>query len=87
MGTVIMTSPDLQKIALYRSLFRGREDAYASGYLRKDGRMGYAPACSNAWKPGLCDRRRVGCDKCGNRSLHAMSDDTLKRHFKGVDSR
>lgn len=51
LGTVTRTSSDSQKIALYRSLFRGREDAYAAGYLRKDGRMGYSPACSNAWKP------------------------------------
>lgn len=86
-GTVTRTSSDSQKIALYRSLFRGREDAYANSYLRKDGRMGYSPACSNAWKPGLCDRRHVGCDKCGNRSLHALDDDALKRHFKGVDPR
>ena len=42
LGAVTRTSPDAQKIAFYRSLFRGREDAYASGYLRKDGRMGYA---------------------------------------------
>ena len=87
LGMVTRTSPDSQKIALYRSLFRGREDAYASGYLRRDGRMGYGPACSNAWKPGLCDRRHVGCDKCENRSLHAMSDDALKCHFKGLDPR
>jgi hypothetical protein len=80
-GTVTHTSSDSQKIVLYRSLFRGRDDAYAAGYLRKDGRMGYSPACSNAWKPGLCDRRHVGCDKCGNRSLHALDDDALKRHF------
>lgn len=85
LGTVTRTTPDSRKIALYRPLFRDREDAYASGYLRKDGRMGYGPACSNAWKPGLCDRRHVGCDKCENRSPHEMSDDAFKRHFKGVD--
>lgn len=42
LGAVMRTSPDSQKIVLYRSLFRGREDAYANGYLRRDGRMGYA---------------------------------------------
>lgn len=84
---VTRTSSDSQKIALYRLLFRGREDAYANGYLRKDGRMGYSPACLNAWKPGVCDRRHVGCDTCGNRSLHALGDDALKRHFKGLDPR
>ena len=84
---VTRTSSDARKIALYRSLFRGREDAYANGYLRKDGRMGYSPSCLNAWKPGVCDRRHVGCDKCGNRSLHALGDDALKRHFKGLDPR
>lgn len=81
------SSPSSQKIALFRSLFRGRPDAYASGYLRKDGHMGYGPACSNLWKTGLCDRRHVKCSECPNRSLHAPDDRTLIKHFVGADPR
>ena len=36
------------KVALFRSLFRGREDVYARRFeSRKTGKSGYAPACEN----------------------------------------
>jgi len=37
------TSPKEERLILYRSLFQGREDAYACGYERKDGSISYAP--------------------------------------------
>ncbi|MFZ0502050.1 MAG: hypothetical protein WAU49_06040 [Steroidobacteraceae bacterium] len=41
-------SPVEEKIRLFRSLFRGREDLYARRFeSRKTGRSGYAPACAN----------------------------------------
>jgi hypothetical protein len=33
-----------QKIALFRSLFRGREDVYAVRWETKNGKFGYSPA-------------------------------------------
>lgn len=40
--------PVEEKIRLFRSLFRGREDLYARRFeSRKTGRSGYAPACAN----------------------------------------
>jgi hypothetical protein len=36
------------KIALFRSMFRGREDVYPRRFeSRKTGRAGYSPACAN----------------------------------------
>ena len=41
-------SPPETKIALFRSLFRGREDVYAKRFeSRKTGKSGYQPACRN----------------------------------------
>jgi hypothetical protein len=41
-------SPVEAKIALFRSLFRGREDVYPPRFeSRKTGRAGYSPACGN----------------------------------------
>jgi hypothetical protein len=38
-------SPPAEKIALFRSLFRGREDVYPRRFeSRKTGKSGYAPA-------------------------------------------
>lgn len=46
-------SPSKAKVALFRSLFRGREDVYAVRWERKDGKSGYSPACRNEWVPGI----------------------------------
>src|SRR5213592_4218002 len=44
------TSTPEAKIALFRSLFRGREDVYPRRFEnRKTGKAGYAPACANEW--------------------------------------
>ncbi len=48
-------SPPNEKIALFRSLFRGREDVYPRRWENaRTGRVGYAPVCANEWKPKLC---------------------------------
>lgn len=42
-------SPE-KKIALFKSLFIGREDVYAKRfYNQKTGKSGYVPACANEW--------------------------------------
>jgi hypothetical protein len=39
-----------KRIALFRSLFRGREDVYAWRWESSDGRSGYTPASQKDWK-------------------------------------
>jgi hypothetical protein len=39
-----------RRIALFRSLFRGREDVYARRWENNDGRHGYVPAHVKDWK-------------------------------------
>jgi hypothetical protein len=47
-GAVHHLSPPESKIALFRSLFRGRDDVYPRRFEnRKTGKSGYAPACGN----------------------------------------
>ncbi|WP_420849749.1 TOTE conflict system archaeo-eukaryotic primase domain-containing protein [Rheinheimera riviphila] len=36
-----------QKIAIFRDLFRGRQDIFANRWQNKQGRSGYAVACNN----------------------------------------
>src|SRR5881227_1927953 len=39
-----------EKIALFRSLFRGRDDVFPRRWENsKTGKSGYAPACHNEW--------------------------------------
>jgi hypothetical protein len=50
------------KIAFFRSLFRGRSDVYPRRFeSRKTGKSGYAPACSNEWVRGVCEKPRIKC--------------------------
>lgn len=46
------SSPEA-KIALFKNLFRGREDVYPVRWERKDGRSGYSPTCALEWKRPL----------------------------------
>ena len=64
-GSVNNQSPPEAKIALFRSLFRGRNDVYPRRFeSRKTGKSGYQPACTNEWTRGLCDKRAVRCAEC-----------------------
>lgn len=84
--TVTRHSPPEDKIALFRSLFRGREDVYPRRFeSRKTGKSGYQPACSNEWVRGLCDKRAVKCVECPNRRFLPVTDDTVRQHLSGQD--
>src|SRR5579864_431132 len=62
------TSRSEAKIALFRSLFRGRDDVYPRRFeSRKSGRGGYAPACANEWVRGICEKPRIKCAECPHR--------------------
>ena len=89
-GIVTSASPARDKLELFRNLFTGRKDVYAHGYRRKDGGIGYTPACTNEWKPGTCPKanhQRVKCAECGNRIFLELSDAAIIAHFKGNDDR
>ena len=58
------------KVALFRRRFRGRTDVYPVRWESKTtGKSGYAPACANEWRAGVCEKPRIKCGDCGNRSL------------------
>lgn len=89
-GIVTSASPARDKLELFRSLFTGRKDVYAHGYRRKDGGIGYTPACANEWEPGICPKaahQRVKCIECSNRVFPELSDAAIIAHFKGNDDR
>jgi len=48
-----------EKVALFRRLFRGRTDVYPVRWESKtSGKSGYAPACANEWRAGICEKPR-----------------------------
>jgi len=85
-GPVDRTSSSRAKIALFRSLFRGREDVYPRRFeSRRTGKSGYAPACANEWVPGICEKPRIKCAECPNRRFLPVTDDVIRWHLSGHD--
>ena len=79
-------SPAKTKIALFRSLFRGREDVYPRRFQsRKTGRAGYSPACGNEWVPGICEKPRIKCSECPHQRFLPVTDEAIQWHLKGDD--
>lgn len=74
----------VEKVALFRSLFRGREDVYPRLWENaRTGRKGYAPACANEWVRGVCEKPRVKCGECPNQAFLAVSDRAIVDHLQG----
>lgn len=85
----LVTSESLgrEKIALFKSLFKGREDVYAHGFAKKDGGIGYSPTCANE-RTRRCPRwtrsnRGTKCADCPAREFVPMDERAILAHFKG----
>lgn len=72
-----------QKIRLFRSLFRGREDVYPVRWENQKGRAGYSPACGNEWHKTLCGKPKVNCGACPNSQFLAVTDQAIHDHLIG----
>jgi hypothetical protein len=67
-----------EKVALFRGLFRGRDDVFAKLWVNpRADRKGYAPACANEWVRGVCEKPRVKCSECPNQAFVPMSDQAI----------
>ena len=73
----------LEKVLLFKSLFRGRTDVYPRRFETKQGKSGYAPVCINQWKTGLCNKPKIKCAECNNRNFESFTEETIYHHLKG----
>jgi superfamily II DNA or RNA helicase len=76
-------TPD-KKIALFRSLFRGREDVYAVRWEGKGGKSGYSPAGVMDWRAihaARPEERKKVARK--TRTLQPLTDSTIRDHLTG----
>ncbi len=84
-GAVTANSPANEKIALFRRLFAGRLDVFPVRWRNaRTGTSGYAPVCTNEWKPGICHKPRVKCGVCPNHAFIPVSDHVIRRHLSGA---
>jgi len=72
-----------EKIRLFMSLFKGREDVYAKRWQNREGRAGYAPVCRNEWKSGLCRKPAVKCFDCRHQTYNALDEKVIEAHLRG----
>ena len=77
-------SPAREKVALFRSLFRGRDEVYPKRWENiRTGKSGYAPACGNEWKPQVCGKPRIKCGSCTNQAFLPVTDEAMVDHLRG----
>ncbi|HTE47619.1 MAG TPA: DEAD/DEAH box helicase family protein [Gemmatimonadaceae bacterium] len=77
-----------EKIALFRRLFVGRDDVFPLRWHNpRTDKSGYAPACSNEWKPGICRKPQVKCGECTNQAFISLSDTVVRRHLGGSNEK
>ena len=89
-GEVTRHSSPTEKIALFRSLFRGRTDLFPLRWSNsRTGRSGYAPACSNEWVQGVCGKigGKFQCGACPNSAFRPVTDSMIEWHLRGKDNR
>ena len=76
-----------EKVELFRSVFKGRDDVFARRwYSKASGKGGYQPVCQNEWNRQLCDKRKFKCAECPNRQFAALTDKDIYRHLEGKDT-
>ena len=73
------------RVALFQSLFRGRSDVFATRWesAKTPGRSGWAPRCSNEWRPGTCFKPKVKCAACASRQFVALTSTEIRCHLEG----
>lgn len=77
-------SDPMEKIKLFMSLFKGRDDVYAKRWENpKKGTAGYSPYCLNEWKPGLCRKPTGTCTNCTNKVYAVLNEKVIDDHLRG----
>ena len=75
-----------EKLALYRSIFHGRDDAYPRRW-EKDGKSGWTPAYSFDWSEFNAHRARGGTIKnFEHKTLLPLTNEVLLNHLLGKET-
>jgi superfamily II DNA or RNA helicase len=85
-GTPTIALSNDEKVTLFRSLFRGRDDVFPRRWENlKTGKSGYSPVCRNEWVRGICEKPRIKCSDCPNQAFVPVTVETLRSHLQGRD--
>lgn len=76
-----------EKVELFQSLFKGREDVFAKRwYSDTTKKYGYQPVCEREWNREFCDKRKYKCSECPNRKFAPLSYEHIFNHLAGKDA-
>lgn len=76
-----------EKVALFQSLFQGREDVFARRwYSSTTQKSGYQPVCNREWVREFCDKRKYKCADCPNRQFAPLTYNDIFNHLAGKDT-
>jgi len=75
-----------EKVILFKNLFRGQQGVYAHRWENATGRNGYAVACFNDWKPGICGKPKIKCSQCPNKAFKPLDDNAIYNHLTGTET-
>ena len=68
-----------EKVALFFSLFKGREDVFARRWCSTaSGKSGYQPVCLREWNREYCDKKKFKCAECPNREFKELGYITIR---------
>lgn len=75
-----------EKIQLFMSKFRGREDVFPRRFeSKKTGKSGYSPVCKNEWIAGICEKPQKVCQECNQRAYVPINSEIIRNHLRGND--
>ena len=76
-----------EKVALFRSVFQGRDDVFAKRwYSSTTQKSGYQPVCTREWNREFCDKRKYKCADCPNRQFAPLAYSDFFNHLAGKDA-
>lgn len=79
-------SPKEQKIQLFRSLFRGRQDVFPKRFeSKRTGKSGYQSVCGIEWIRPFSQKPKRKCGECENRNLKPVTNEVVRNHLIGFD--
>ncbi|KUG05094.1 hypothetical protein ASZ90_017477 [hydrocarbon metagenome] len=77
-------SEPTEKIRLFMSLFKGRDDVYAKRWeSKKKEQAGYSPVCLNEWKSGVCSKPKIKCVDCTQKDYAVLDEKVIEEHLRG----
>lgn len=75
----------VQKVALFLDLFGARRSVYPKFWENlKTAKRGYAPACDNEWRPGVCRKPQIKCTDCPHQKFPPLDEKAVEAHLRGI---